>query len=60
MIYLNLQEDVKLKKQAVLLGDVAQLTGIEEQKKSKLMQLELYKFQEEKEKCIVLGIIPAR
>lgn len=57
MIYLNLQEDVKLKKQAVLLGDVARLTGIDEQKKSKLMQLELYKFQEKKEKCIVLGII---
>lgn len=57
MIYLKLQEDVKLSKQIVLLEDVAQITGMNKDQEKKLMHLEVFRFTEKREQCVVLGII---
>lgn len=57
MIYLNLQEDVKLGKQIVLLQDVAQITGVDKNQKKKLMHIEVCKFTEKSDECKVVGVI---
>lgn len=57
MIYLNLQEDVKLSKPVVLLEDVAQLTGVDKNIKKALMSIEVCRFSENNDGCRVLGIV---
>ncbi len=57
MIYLRLEEDVKLTKKDVYLKDVAQITGAGDGSEKKLNDLEIYRFEGEENQRAVLSII---